>query len=74
VTLDFAGVAAKRETLVTAGGRVLGATGCGDSLSQARERAYRACSSIHWQGMHNRSDIAQLDAANSGTEVVTADR
>jgi hypothetical protein len=35
---------------------------------------YRACSSIHWQGMHNRSDIAQLDAADSSTEVVTADQ
>jgi phosphoribosylamine---glycine ligase len=74
VTLDFAGVAAEGETLVTAGGRVLGVTGCGDSLAQARERAYRACSSIHWQGMHNRSDIAQLDAVDSRIQVVTADR
>jgi phosphoribosylamine---glycine ligase len=74
VTLDYAGVAAEGEALVTAGGRVLGVTGCGDSLVQARERAYRACSSIHWQGMHNRSDIAQLDAADSLSQVVTTDR
>jgi phosphoribosylamine--glycine ligase len=74
VTLDYAGVAEEGETLVTVGGRVLGVTGYGDSLAQARERAYRACSSIHWQGMHNRSDIAKFDAVDSRTQVVTADR
>ena len=63
VTVDFAGVAASGETLVTAGGRVLGVTACGDSLVQARAW-YAACSSIHWPGMHYRADIAQLDAAH----------
>jgi phosphoribosylamine---glycine ligase len=63
VTIEYAGVAAQGGTLVTSGGRVLGVTGCGDSLAQARERAYTACSSIHWSGMHYRNDIAQIDAA-----------
>ena len=31
---------------VTAGGRVLGVTGLGDSLSEARKLAYAACSSV----------------------------
>jgi len=44
--------------LLTAGGRVLGVTGCGRSLEEARERAYRACARISFAGMHYRRDIA----------------
>ncbi|MBC7340016.1 MAG: phosphoribosylamine--glycine ligase [Firmicutes bacterium] len=44
--------------LVTSGGRVLGVTGCGRSLAEARERAYRACARISFEGMHYRRDIA----------------
>jgi phosphoribosylamine---glycine ligase len=72
VTLAYAGVAAHGENLVTAGGRVLGVTGCGDSLTQARDRAYTACSSIHWQGMHHRGDIARADAAVAGAASASA--
>ncbi len=43
--------------ILTAGGRVLGVTGCGHSLSEARERAYRACARISFEGMHYRRDI-----------------
>jgi phosphoribosylamine--glycine ligase len=49
--------------LVTAGGRVLGVTGLGDSLSEARKLAYDAVACIRWEGMHHRHDIAQADAA-----------
>ncbi|CAB3389490.1 phosphoribosylamine--glycine ligase [Kyrpidia spormannii] len=45
-------------SLVTAGGRVLGVTGLGDSLAQAREAAYRAVGCLRFSGMHYRRDIA----------------
>jgi phosphoribosylamine--glycine ligase len=43
--------------LVTSGGRVLGVVGLGDSLTNARDRAYLACSQIRFEGMHYRKDI-----------------
>jgi phosphoribosylamine--glycine ligase len=43
--------------LVTSGGRVLGVTALGDSMEQARDRAYEACAKIHFQGMQMRTDI-----------------
>ena len=45
-------------TLVSAGGRVLSVVALGDSLSQARERVYRAVAKIHLDGAHHRTDIA----------------
>jgi phosphoribosylamine--glycine ligase len=42
---------------LTAGGRVLGVTARGASLGEARERAYRAVRTIHFEGAHFRSDI-----------------
>ncbi len=71
VTIASAGVAsaagvptcAGTEPLVTAGGRVLGVTGLGDSLSEARKLAYEAVACLRWEGMHHRHDIAELDAA-----------
>ncbi|MCW5757669.1 MAG: phosphoribosylamine--glycine ligase [Phycisphaeraceae bacterium] len=44
--------------LVTAGGRVLTVTALGDSMSQARQRAYEAASLISFNGKHLRTDIA----------------
>lgn len=41
----------------TAGGRVLCVTALGDDVSAARERAYRACAAIRWDGKFSRSDI-----------------
>ncbi len=43
--------------LVTAGGRVLGVTGVGDSLSEARERSLEAVSMITFEGAYFRRDI-----------------
>ncbi|MBE3552541.1 MAG: phosphoribosylamine--glycine ligase [Kyrpidia tusciae] len=51
--------------LVTAGGRVLGVTGLGDSLAQAREAAYRAVGRLRFSGMHYRRDIAAQAAEAS---------
>lgn len=44
--------------LVTAGGRVLAVTAVGDSLAEARERAYAGVDRIGIRGAHHRTDIA----------------
>ena len=44
--------------IVTAGGRVLSTCALGDTLEEARERAYAALAKIEFQGMHYRGDIA----------------
>ena len=43
--------------IITAGGRVLGVTALGDTLGEARDRAYEACKKIRFPGMVYRSDI-----------------
>lgn len=43
--------------LVSAGGRVLGITGTGSTLREARRRAYEASRMIRFAGMHLRTDI-----------------
>ncbi len=45
-------------TLVTAGGRVLNVVGTGDTIAEARRRAYEAAEKIHFPGMIIRRDIA----------------
>ena len=42
----------------TSGGRVLGVTARGDSVSIARDRAYQAVSQVHFEDSHHRGDIA----------------
>jgi phosphoribosylamine--glycine ligase len=49
---------------VTAGGRVLGVTGLGNSLHAATGRAYAAAAKIRFEGAHYRRDIAAGAAAN----------
>jgi phosphoribosylamine--glycine ligase len=44
---------------LTAGGRVLGVTGLGKGIKQAREITYQAVSEITWEGVHYRKDIGQ---------------
>jgi phosphoribosylamine---glycine ligase len=44
--------------ILTSGGRVLGVTALGDTLSEARHRAYEAAGKIHFEGMQFRPDIA----------------
>lgn len=50
--------AAGRVPLETSGGRVLGVTASGKNLAAAIGRAYEACRTIHFDGMHYRRDIA----------------
>ncbi|MEO0085956.1 MAG: phosphoribosylglycinamide synthetase C domain-containing protein, partial [candidate division WOR-3 bacterium] len=42
---------------VTSGGRVLGITGLGSSLAEARDRAYAAVAKVRFDGMFFRRDI-----------------
>ncbi len=58
VHVFHAGTAFKDNHIVTAGGRVLGVTATGSSISEAKERAYRAVDKIQFEGMHYRKDIA----------------
>jgi phosphoribosylamine--glycine ligase len=53
-----AGTALRDGSLVTAGGRVLALTALGDSVSEARERAYRAVDRLGTAGLQYRHDIA----------------
>ncbi len=54
-----AGTALRDGELVSAGGRVLGITGVGETLADARGRAYDAAASIRLEGAQYRSDIAE---------------
>ena len=44
--------------LVTAGGRVLGVTALGESVAEARAKAYANVERVRFEGMHFRRDIA----------------
>ncbi len=60
VVVDHAGTKRdKQGRFLTAGGRVLGVTALGKTLSEARDRAYEACSRIRFDGMTYRRDIAR---------------
>ena len=58
VVVFHAGTKLDGGQLVTAGGRVLGVTALGDTISAAVEQAYRAVDRIGWTGCHSRRDIA----------------
>jgi phosphoribosylamine--glycine ligase len=58
VQIFHAGTRREKESVVTAGGRVLAVTALGDTVSAARELAYEAASQIHFDGCHYRRDIA----------------
>jgi phosphoribosylamine---glycine ligase len=53
-----AGTAMRDGQLVTSGGRILNVTGLGDTLEEARSRAYDACERISFAGVRFRRDIA----------------
>jgi phosphoribosylamine--glycine ligase len=58
-----AGTALRDGRLVTNGGRILNVTAVGDSLADARERAYAAAARISFPGAKYRRDIAAAVAA-----------
>lgn len=58
-TLVFqAGTRISNEAAVTGGGRVLSVVGLGDSIADARQRAYTRLDKIHFDGIQFRRDIA----------------
>ena len=68
VDVFHAGTTVSDEGQVTSsGGRVLSVTARGESLAQARERAYAAVDLIRLVGSHHRRDIAER-AANDAME------
>ncbi len=54
-----AGTAVKEGKTVTAGGRVLGVTALGTTVTEAIERAYHGVAAISWEGVHYRRDIGK---------------
>ena len=62
-----AGTAVREGALVTNGGRILGVTGLGPTIADARAAAYGGVERIGWPGMRFRSDIA-LAAATSAAD------
>lgn len=59
VTIFHAGTKRDDGGFVTAGGRVLGVTATGDSLSEALRTAYTGAKRISWRGMQYRRDIGR---------------
>ncbi len=63
VTVFQAGTALENGKLVTAGGRVLGVTGCSTDLEGALKAAYQGMELISFDGIHYRRDIGRREQA-----------
>ncbi len=58
VTVFHAGTKADGDRILANGGRVLNVSAKGETLAEARDRAYAAISVIDWPEGFNRTDIA----------------
>ena len=56
--IAYAGVSEEEGKLYATGGRVLVCVGVGESIKQARDRAYMLCGQVHFAGKKLRTDIA----------------
>ena len=57
--ISYAGVSSDEDgKLYADGGRVLVCVGLGDSIQEARDRAYALCGQVHYAGKKLRTDIA----------------
>lgn len=56
--ISYAGVSMVDGTLYADGGRVLVCVGLGDTIKEARDRAYLRCGQVHYAGKKLRTDIA----------------
>jgi phosphoribosylamine--glycine ligase len=56
--ISYAGVSMEDEKLYADGGRVLVCVGLGDTIQEARDRAYMRCGQVHFAGKKLRTDIA----------------
>lgn len=66
VRVFHAGVDRRAGRWITTGGRVLGVTARAETIEQAREAAYGIVSTIRFEGMHYRRDIAVPPGAREG--------
>ncbi|HEX2259246.1 MAG TPA: phosphoribosylamine--glycine ligase [Actinomycetota bacterium] len=72
VQIFHAGTALREGRLVSSGGRVLGVSALGFDLGTARKRAYEVLSTISFEGMRYRTDIASRAVQGfGGTEPVS---
>jgi phosphoribosylamine--glycine ligase len=58
IHISFAGVSKKDGELLATGGRVLLAVGVGNSIKEARDKAYNLMEKVHFEGKQFRKDIA----------------
>ena len=72
VEIFHAGTGLESGTLVSKGGRVLSVTAIGDTLAQARERAYAAIELIDWRGGEFRRDIGAAAVAQETAALAAA--
>jgi phosphoribosylamine--glycine ligase len=56
--VSYAGVSEEEGKLYATGGRVLVCVGLGDTIKEARDRAYLLCGQVHFAGKKLRTDIA----------------
>ena len=56
--IAYAGVTREDDKLYATGGRVLVCVGLGDTIKEARNRAYLRCGQVHFAGKKIRTDIA----------------
>lgn len=56
--ISYAGVSMNDDVLYADGGRVLVCVGLGDTIKEARDRAYLRCGQVHFAGKKLRTDIA----------------
>ena len=56
--ISYAGVKKEDGVLFASGGRVLVCVGIGDSIQEARNRAYALCGQVHFAGKKFRTDIS----------------
>ena len=56
--ISYAGVSMQEDKLYADGGRVLVCVGLGDTIKEARDRAYMRCGQVHYAGKKLRTDIA----------------
>jgi phosphoribosylamine--glycine ligase len=66
VKIFHAGTAARGNTVVTSGGRVLCVVGLGDTVAEAQEMAYAQVRHIHWPDVYYRTDIGHKAIAVAG--------
>jgi len=59
VVVFHAATTLEKGRVITNGGRVLGATGLGEDIPGAIDRAYQAVRMISWEGAHYRTDIGK---------------